>query len=101
MGIMPFCKFETKNRHVSRLPNLTTFSFRFPAYSLGLILGIAVSSVMMNVVKGAVNTLIVCFADAPAKLHDNHPQAARDIAESWSAVFPDVVIRPAPYRAVV
>jgi hypothetical protein len=52
---------------------------------------------MVNVVKGAVNTLIVCFADAPAKLQANHPQAARDIAESWSAVFPDVAIRPVSY----
>jgi hypothetical protein len=56
---------------------------------------------MMNVVKGAVNTLIVCFADAPAKLQDNHPQAARDIGESWSSVFPNVGIRPVPYSVVV
>ena len=55
----------------------------------------------MNVVKGAVNTLIVCFADAPAKLEENHPGAVRAIAESWSSVFPDVVIRPASFRAVV
>lgn len=49
---------------------------------------------MMNVVKGAVNTLIVCYADAPAKLEENHPQEVRDLAETWSSVFPDVVIAP-------
>jgi hypothetical protein len=50
---------------------------------------------MMNVIKGAVNTLIVCFADAPAKLEDNHPQTVRDLTETWSSVFPDVGIAPA------
>jgi len=63
--------------------------------SLGLIIGIAVSSVMMNVIKGAVNTLIVCYADAPAKLEENHPQKVRELAETWSSVFTDVVIAPA------
>lgn len=64
-------------------------------HSLGLIIGFAVSAVMMNVIKGAVNTLIVCFADAPAKLEENHPQTVRDLAETWSSVFPDVGIAPA------
>jgi hypothetical protein len=61
------------------------------AFFLGLIIGIAVSSVMINVVKGAVNCLIVCFADAPAKLEDNHPHDCRELAETWSAVFPEVL----------
>jgi hypothetical protein len=46
---------------------------------------------MINVVKGAVNCLIVCFADAPAKLEDNHPHDCRELAETWSAVFPEVL----------
>lgn len=62
--------------------------------SLGLIIGVAISSVMMNVVMGAVNTLIVCFADAPAKLEQNHPHIVRDIAETWRSVFPAVLIAP-------
>lgn len=49
---------------------------------------------MMNVIKGAVNTLIVCYADAPAKLENNHPQTVRNLAETWSSVFPEVVIAP-------
>lgn len=46
---------------------------------------------MMNVIKGAVNSLIVCFADAPAKLEENHPHDCRELAETWSAVFPEVL----------
>lgn len=45
---------------------------------------------MMSVVRGAVNTLIVCWADSPARLEENHPDATKDMAEAWTAVFPQV-----------
>lgn len=44
---------------------------------------------MMNVVRGAVNTLIVCWADSPARLEENHPEATREMAETWTKVFPE------------
>ena len=43
---------------------------------------------MMSVVRGAVNTLIVCWADSPARLEENHPEATKDMADAWTAVFP-------------
>jgi hypothetical protein len=57
---------------------------------------------MMNVVKGAVNTLIVCWADSPAVLEANHPSLTNEMANSWMSVFPEanVTVRPA-YSAVV
>ena len=83
---------------------------------------------MMNVVKGAVvsrpkriwrgsqntisltssyqlcnkNTLIVCWADSPAVMEMNHPSLTKEMAESWTRVFPEanVVVR-ATYDAVV
>lgn len=63
---------------------------------LGLIIGVWVCSVMTNVVKGAVNTLIVCWADSPAIFESQHPALTTEMAESWSAVFFDetVQIRP-------
>jgi hypothetical protein len=56
----------------------------------------------MNVVKGAVNTLIVCWADSPAVMEMNHPCLTKEMAESWLTVFPEAntQIRPA-YNAMV
>jgi hypothetical protein len=52
---------------------------------------------MMNVIKGAVNTLIVCWADSPAVVETQHPSLTREMVESWTKVFPDIStqIRPA------
>lgn len=56
----------------------------------------------MNVVKGAVNALIVCWADSPSILENNHPALTQEMAESWRSVFPEAVVhlRPA-YSAVI
>lgn len=67
----------------------------------GFIVGIAVSSVMMNVVRGAVNTLIVCYADDPAKLEDNHPTLTQQMANSWNAAFPEAGGLAGPQYSVV
>jgi hypothetical protein len=42
----------------------------------------------MNVIKGAVNTLIVCWADAPSKLQENHPELTQEMLEAWCLTFP-------------
>lgn len=72
------------------------------AYGLGLITGMVVCSVMTNVIRGAVNTIIVCFADAPAKLEENHPEETSKMTDVWVSVFPESGFRPTPnYSAVV
>lgn len=68
---------------------------------VGLVVGMAVSGVMMNVVRGAVNTLIVCFADDPAKLEENHPSLTHQMAQAWNAAFPEAGISAAPQYSVV
>lgn len=57
----------------------------------------------MNVVKGAVNTLIVCWADSPAVFELNHPALTTEMTESWRSVFPEAIVqlRPAYNNAVV
>jgi len=68
------------------------------SYSVGFIVGLWVCTVVMNVVKGAVNTMIVCWADSPTVFEANHPNLTREMAESWTSVFPDigVYVRPLP-----
>jgi hypothetical protein len=56
---------------------------------IGFTIGVVVSSVMMNVIKGAVNTLIVCWADSPSRMEENHPKLMKELHVAWSSVFPE------------
>jgi hypothetical protein len=47
---------------------------------------------MMNVVNGAVNTLIVCWADSPAKMEMEHPMFTAEMADAWTSVFPEIAL---------
>lgn len=67
-------------RHFS-LDRLTGF------YSIGWIIGVWVCTVMMSVIKGAVNTLIVCWADSPAVFEAEHPILSGEMIQAWSSVF--------------
>ncbi len=68
---------------------------------LGFVVGVGVSSVITNVIRGAVNTLIVCFADDRAKLEDNHPELTLKMVHAWSAVFPNSGMNTRPAYSVV
>ena len=46
------------------------------------------SGIMMNVIHGAVNTLIVCWAESPESFRDNHKYWADQMEEVWSSAFP-------------
>lgn len=43
----------------------------------------------MGVVGSAVNTVIVCFAEAPAELELNHPQLSMEMRSAWRQAWPD------------
>ena len=74
---------------------------RWIAFFIGIFVGIFTSSIMMNVLKGAVNTVIVCYADGPQKLEQNHPQMTYNMAKSWVSVFPECGVRiPVPRKSV-
>jgi hypothetical protein len=60
------------------------------AFGLSFIIGLWIVSVMMNVLKGAVNTMIVCWADSPAVMAMQHPTLTKEMTEAWSEVFSTV-----------
>ena len=64
------------------------------AFAVSFVVGLWVGSVMMNVVQGAVNALIVCWADSPAKLEYQHPVLTMEMADAWDSVFPEAGVRP-------
>lgn len=60
-------------------------------YSIGFIVGAVVCAVNMSVVRGAVNTMIVCFADSPLQIEQNHPELIQEVVTAWSDAFPETI----------
>jgi hypothetical protein len=59
------------------------------AFVIGFILGYAMSSTLFSVVSSAVNTVIVCYAEAPAEFQANHPKLSSNMRDSWRQAFPN------------
>eukprot|EP00977_Amphora_coffeiformis_P024075 scaffold15034_cov181-Amphora_coffeaeformis.AAC.7 len=60
------------------------------AFGVSFVVGLWIASVMMNVLKGAVNTLIVCWADNPAVMEIQHPTLMKEMTDAWSGVFSSI-----------
>eukprot|EP00527_Entomoneis_sp_CCMP2396_P005832 CAMPEP_0198154448 /NCGR_PEP_ID=MMETSP1443-20131203/68592_1 /TAXON_ID=186043 /ORGANISM="Entomoneis sp., Strain CCMP2396" /LENGTH=586 /DNA_ID=CAMNT_0043821119 /DNA_START=83 /DNA_END=1843 /DNA_ORIENTATION=- len=54
---------------------------------IGFVIGLWVASVMMNVIKGAINTVIVCWADSPAVMEVQHPLLTQELSNTYRSVF--------------
>eukprot|EP00339_Tiarina_fusa_P001279 CAMPEP_0117028272 /NCGR_PEP_ID=MMETSP0472-20121206/20571_1 /TAXON_ID=693140 ORGANISM="Tiarina fusus, Strain LIS" /NCGR_SAMPLE_ID=MMETSP0472 /ASSEMBLY_ACC=CAM_ASM_000603 /LENGTH=526 /DNA_ID=CAMNT_0004735713 /DNA_START=54 /DNA_END=1631 /DNA_ORIENTATION=- len=54
-----------------------------PSFFIGLTLGMSLSSIVLQVVSSAVNTIVVCFAEAPTQLQTNHPESAARLLQAW------------------
>eukprot|EP00568_Trieres_chinensis_P004888 CAMPEP_0183291498 /NCGR_PEP_ID=MMETSP0160_2-20130417/893_1 /TAXON_ID=2839 ORGANISM="Odontella Sinensis, Strain Grunow 1884" /NCGR_SAMPLE_ID=MMETSP0160_2 /ASSEMBLY_ACC=CAM_ASM_000250 /LENGTH=543 /DNA_ID=CAMNT_0025452313 /DNA_START=74 /DNA_END=1705 /DNA_ORIENTATION=+ len=74
------------------------------AFFVAFLVGLFVSSVMTNAIVGAVNAIIVCYADAPGKLEENHRELTHRMATAWVSAFPECgIVVPAkePTAAVL
>lgn len=60
--------------------------------SIGLIVGFAFSSILLSVVGSAVNTVIVCYAEAPREFEINHPQLSSEMRAAWMQAWPGLTI---------
>jgi xanthosine utilization system XapX-like protein len=59
------------------------------AFVLGMFVGYAMCAVMFSVVSSAVNTVLVCYAEAPNEFAANHPQLANQMRAAWRAAWPN------------
>merc|ERR1740121_3289004 len=55
---------------------------------IGLIIGLMLACILMTVVASGVNSVIVCFADAPAEFQTNHPELSNRMRQTWISAFP-------------
>jgi Plasma-membrane choline transporter len=56
---------------------------------LGFFIGYSMSSTFFSVVSSAVNTVIVCYAEAPNEFQANHPDLSNRMREAWRLAYPD------------
>lgn len=60
-----------------------------PAFFLGVVLGGASCGILFGVVTSAVNTVVVCFAESPNSLRNNHgPELSDELIEAWRKAYP-------------
>mmetsp|Transcript_61449 Transcript_61449/g.73004 ORF Transcript_61449/g.73004 Transcript_61449/m.73004 type:complete len:500 (-) Transcript_61449:263-1762(-) len=57
-------------------------------FIIGLLVGFVLGSILMGVVGSAVNTVIVCFAEAPNEFAANHPALSDEMRSAWRQAWP-------------
>ena len=60
------------------------------AFFLGFAIGLVLSGIVMGLVSSAVDSVIVCFCEAPAEFRENHPSLASEMETAWAAAWPDL-----------
>jgi hypothetical protein len=58
------------------------------AFITGFLIGFVMCSTLFSVVSSAVNTVIVCYAEAPNEFEANHPQLSEQMRNSWRRAYP-------------
>ncbi len=59
------------------------------AFFIGFTTGLVMTSTLLSLVSASVNTVIVCYADAPAEFKVNHPKLSDDMQAGWATAWPD------------
>jgi hypothetical protein len=60
-------------------------------FFIGFVVGIVLSGIFMGLLSSAVDSVIVCFAEAPQEFNDTHPELAQEMNKTWKDAWPDVV----------
>lgn len=58
------------------------------AFFCGFVIGFVLTSTLMTLVSSAVNTVIVCYAEAPQQFQENHPKLSEDMRAAWRQAWP-------------
>lgn len=59
-------------------------------FFIGWLLGMVLSNILLQLVTSAVQTVVVCFAEAPSELQQNHPpELSSRMIEAWRSAYPN------------
>ena len=59
------------------------------SFLIGCMFGYAISATLFSIVSSAVNTVIVCYAEAPNEFQANHPELSNRMRDSWRQAWPN------------
>lgn len=59
------------------------------SFLIGFIVGYGMCTTLFSVVSSAVNTVIVCYAEAPNEFQTNHPALSERMLSSWRQAWPN------------
>ena len=60
------------------------------AFGMGFLMGLLISTIALSVVGSAVNTVIVCYCEAPGEFQSNHPQLSTEMRAAWTGAWPEL-----------
>ncbi|KAL3791047.1 hypothetical protein ACHAW5_002824 [Stephanodiscus triporus] len=58
------------------------------AFGFSFLVGIVISAILLSVVDSSINTVLVCFAEAPGEFEENHPELSSNMRDAWRKVYP-------------
>ena len=58
------------------------------SFVIGFIVGFGMCTTLFSVVSSAVNTVIVCYAEAPNEFQANHPELSNSMRAAWRQTWP-------------
>jgi uncharacterized membrane protein len=56
---------------------------------VGFFIGYGMSAILFSVVSSAVNTVVVCYAEAPNEFQANHPELSNKMRNAWRQAWPN------------
>ena len=58
------------------------------SFFVGFVTGMVLTSTLLTLVSSAVNTVVVCYAEAPAEFQTNHPTLSDEMRGAWRQAWP-------------
>lgn len=58
------------------------------SFIIGFMVGYAMCTTLFSIVSSGVNTVIVCYAEAPNEFQQNHPMLSERMRLSWRQAWP-------------
>lgn len=68
---------------------LTSFGHPiFTSFSIGFLVGIVLSTVLISIIESSVCAVLICFAGSPVEFHRHHPLLSIEMRQAWKEVWP-------------
>ena len=59
------------------------------SFVIGFIVGYGMCTTLFSLISSAVNTVIVCYAEAPNEFQTNHPALSERMLMAWRQAWPN------------